>query len=80
MYNIRVCLFDFIRFIYVFRYGQTGTGKTYTMEGEHELNGKYSWDKDPIVGIIPRALQQLFAELEQQVVLIDVLKNINDIL
>lgn len=49
------------------------------MEGEHELNGKYSWDKDPIVGIIPRALQQLFAELEQQVILIDILKNINDI-
>ncbi len=37
----------------VFAYGQTGTGKTYTMEGmSDEYEG--AWEKDPNAGIIPR--------------------------
>jgi hypothetical protein len=37
------------------------------MEGEHDANSGCRWDKEPNIGIIPRALLQLFAELEQQV-------------
>ncbi|VDM48104.1 unnamed protein product [Toxocara canis] len=50
----------------VFAYGQTGTGKTYTMEGEHDPNGSYSWKDDPQMGIIPRALMHIFTELDRQ--------------
>ncbi|XP_067834986.1 kinesin-like protein KIF9 isoform X2 [Heptranchias perlo] len=39
-------------------YGQTGAGKTYTMTGATE---KYSFR-----GIIPRAIQQIFKEVEEQ--------------
>ena len=39
----------------IFAYGQTGTGKTYTMEGF-----KYS-QVDPQRGIIPRAMEEIFA-------------------
>ena len=42
----------------VFAYGQTGTGKTYTMEGLGEIRG--AWENDPNAGIIPRALSDLF--------------------
>uniref|UniRef100_A0A1I7XTM8 Kinesin motor domain-containing protein n=1 Tax=Heterorhabditis bacteriophora TaxID=37862 RepID=A0A1I7XTM8_HETBA len=47
----------------VFAYGQTGTGKTYTMEG-----GRYdslSYKDDEKTGIIPRAVEHIFEELEQ---------------
>ena len=46
----------------VFAYGQTGTGKTYTMEG---LNSSpdIPIEKDQNAGIIPRAIRQLFDEL-----------------
>ena len=47
----------------VFAYGQTGTGKTFTMEGEKSSEGG-EWDKEPQAGIIPRAMQQLFERLE----------------
>lgn len=47
------------------RYGQTGTGKTYTMEGERSVDDDYSWDTDPRAGIIPRTLSQLFDCLEK---------------
>uniref|UniRef100_A0A914VQU9 Kinesin-like protein n=1 Tax=Plectus sambesii TaxID=2011161 RepID=A0A914VQU9_9BILA len=50
----------------VFAYGQTGTGKTFTMEGEHDREANHSWDTDPKAGIIPRALHHLFNELEKQ--------------
>ena len=36
----------------VFAYGQTGTGKTHTMEGLTSFDG--SWENDPDAGIIPR--------------------------
>ncbi|RKP07732.1 kinesin motor domain-containing protein [Thamnocephalis sphaerospora] len=42
----------------IFAYGQTGTGKTYTMEGDlDDLEGYHA-------GIIPRTLQRLFDVLE----------------
>lgn len=47
----------------IFAYGQTGTGKTFTMEGEHTPEGNFSWQDDPLAGIIPRALHQLFSKL-----------------
>lgn len=46
----------------VFAYGQTGTGKTYTMEGERS-DLDCSWEDDPRSGIIPRAVHQLFETL-----------------
>ncbi|KAA8518831.1 hypothetical protein F0562_016395 [Nyssa sinensis] len=48
----------------IFAYGQTGTGKTYTMEGEgrKEKNGEFHND----AGVIPRAVQQIFDILEAQ--------------
>ena len=49
------------------RYGQTGSGKTYTMEGRHEDGHEYSWNTDPTAGIIPRALHQIFSELDNDV-------------
>ncbi len=49
------------------RYGQTGTGKTYTMEGDRSSSGDVSWEDDPECGIIPRAMSHLFARLTKQV-------------
>ncbi|GAA0172516.1 microtubule binding motor protein [Lithospermum erythrorhizon] len=47
----------------IFAYGQTGTGKTYTMEGgARKKNGEYPSD----AGVIPRAVQQIFTILESQ--------------
>ncbi|PSR98522.1 Kinesin-like protein [Actinidia chinensis var. chinensis] len=51
----------------IFAYGQTGTGKTYTMEGECKrsksgLNGELP----PEVGVITRAVKQIFDTLESQ--------------
>ncbi|KNC79938.1 hypothetical protein SARC_07687 [Sphaeroforma arctica JP610] len=43
----------------IFAYGQTGTGKTYTMEGVIDAQSE-SWTKSPQAGIIPRALNHLF--------------------
>ena len=47
----------------VFAYGQTGTGKTYTMEGlsvESKESGAADWQSDPAAGIIPRSLCEIF--------------------
>jgi len=45
----------------IFAYGQTGTGKTYTMSGDMtESHGSYS----ETAGIIPRVLYNLFNKLE----------------
>ncbi|KAH7667736.1 Plus-end-directed kinesin ATPase protein [Dioscorea alata] len=48
----------------IFAYGQTGTGKTYTMEGggRKMKNGKLPSD----AGVIPRAVQRIFDILEAQ--------------
>ncbi|ULU09187.1 hypothetical protein L3Y34_013944 [Caenorhabditis briggsae] len=46
----------------VFAYGQTGTGKTFTMEGGR-TDAKSSQD-DPTTGIIPRAVEDIFEKLE----------------
>ncbi|XP_010326033.2 kinesin-like protein KIN-5D isoform X1 [Solanum lycopersicum] len=48
----------------IFAYGQTGTGKTYTMEGEaiKEKNGEFHKN----AGVIPRAVQEIFDILESQ--------------
>uniref|UniRef100_A0A1I7UXL0 Kinesin-like protein n=2 Tax=Caenorhabditis tropicalis TaxID=1561998 RepID=A0A1I7UXL0_9PELO len=46
----------------VFAYGQTGTGKTFTMEGGR-TDAKSSSD-DPSTGIIPRAVEDIFEQLE----------------
>lgn len=48
----------------VFAYGQTGTGKTFTMEGERTPDPSLSWDQDPLAGIIPRAMHQIFEKLK----------------
>ncbi|GMT14539.1 hypothetical protein PFISCL1PPCAC_5836 [Pristionchus fissidentatus] len=46
----------------IFAYGQTGTGKTYTMEGgEGSIEG--DWETDECTGIIPRSAQHIFSEL-----------------
>lgn len=49
----------------VFAYGQTGTGKTYTMEGDRS-DTETTWEEDPHSGIIPRAISQLFDTLKDQ--------------
>ncbi|XP_020214871.1 kinesin-like protein KIN-5D [Cajanus cajan] len=47
----------------IFAYGQTGTGKTYTMEGgARKKNGEFPSD----AGVIPRAVKQIFDILETQ--------------
>jgi len=51
----------------VFAYGQTGTGKTFTMEGgDGRDDPNMTWENDPTSGIIPRSLAQLFDELRVQ--------------
>ncbi|MBA0660865.1 hypothetical protein Goklo_012814 [Gossypium klotzschianum] len=47
----------------VFAYGQTGTGKTYTMEGGMRSKGG---DLPAEAGVIPRAVRQIFDTLEAQ--------------
>ncbi|KAL3531852.1 hypothetical protein ACH5RR_005373 [Cinchona calisaya] len=47
----------------VFAYGQTGTGKTYTMEGGMRNKGG---DLPAEAGVIPRAVRQIFDSLEAQ--------------
>ncbi|XP_020277289.1 kinesin-like protein KIN-5A [Asparagus officinalis] len=47
----------------IFAYGQTGTGKTYTMEGGRlAKNGEFPED----AGVIPRSVRQIFEILEAQ--------------
>ncbi|KAJ3610125.1 hypothetical protein NHX12_022219 [Muraenolepis orangiensis] len=49
----------------VFAYGQTGTGKTFTMEGERSEGECFTWEEDPLAGIIPRTLHQIFEKLSE---------------
>lgn len=53
--------------VFSISYGQTGTGKTFTMEGERSEDSNISWEDDPLSGIIPRAMNQLFSRLQKQV-------------
>ncbi|KAF8397540.1 hypothetical protein HHK36_016458 [Tetracentron sinense] len=48
----------------VFAYGQTGTGKTYTMEGGMKTKG--GGELSAQAGVIPRAVRQIFDTLEAQ--------------
>ncbi|CAN7137735.1 unnamed protein product [Brassica rapa subsp. narinosa] len=51
----------------IFAYGQTGTGKTYTMEGEcRRSKGGHSGGLPAEAGVIPRAVKQIFDTLEGQ--------------
>ncbi|KAM2893222.1 hypothetical protein FF1_008605 [Malus domestica] len=51
----------------IFAYGQTGTGKTYTMEGEcKRAKTGPNGELPPEAGVIPRAVQQIFDTLEGQ--------------
>ncbi|XP_076240537.1 kinesin-like protein Klp61F [Calliopsis andreniformis] len=47
----------------VLAYGQTGTGKTFTMEGINN-DSTLHWRSDSTAGIIPRSLSHLFDELQ----------------
>ncbi|OAD60456.1 hypothetical protein WN48_05428, partial [Eufriesea mexicana] len=47
----------------VFAYGQTGTGKTFTMEGINNYANLH-WHSDSSAGMIPRSLSHLFDKLE----------------
>lgn len=49
----------------VFAYGQTGTGKTYTMEGAARKS-KNAGELPADAGVIPRAVEQIFHALEGQ--------------
>ncbi|XP_028651191.2 kinesin-like protein KIF11 [Erpetoichthys calabaricus] len=49
----------------IFAYGQTGTGKTFTMEGERSAGEQFTWEEDPLAGIIPRTLHQIFEKLSE---------------
>ncbi|KAK1905957.1 Kinesin-like protein KIF11 [Dissostichus eleginoides] len=49
----------------VFAYGQTGTGKTFTMEGERTPDEQFTWEEDPLAGVIPRTLHQIFEKLSE---------------
>lgn len=51
----------------VFAYGQTGTGKTYTMEGERIESPNASHLDENEQGLIPRALCHFFEKLEKKV-------------
>lgn len=59
--------FGLFLFQIIYRYGQTGTGKTFTMEGDRTPAANpdefLSWEDDPLVGIIPRAVSHLFSVL-----------------
>ncbi|XP_010553387.1 PREDICTED: kinesin-like protein KIN-5C [Tarenaya hassleriana] len=51
----------------IFAYGQTGTGKTYTMEGEcRRAKSGPNGDLPAGAGVIPRAVKQIFDTLECQ--------------
>ncbi|KAL9227692.1 hypothetical protein vseg_003350 [Gypsophila vaccaria] len=51
----------------IFAYGQTGTGKTYTMEGDCKRSKSGPNGELPSeAGVIPRAIKQIFDTLESQ--------------
>ena len=48
----------------IFAYGQTGTGKTYTMEGDRSEDRHLGWEDDPVAGIIPRTVAYFYDRLK----------------
>lgn len=48
----------------IFAYGQTGTGKTYTMEGGHEKHVIQGGKLSSSAGVIPRAINRIFEVLK----------------
>lgn len=48
----------------IFAYGQTGTGKTYTMEGGNEKHVMKGGKLSPSAGVIPRAINRIFEVLK----------------
>lgn len=48
----------------IFAYGQTGSGKTYTMEGPSSPRGTMMLDDPDAMGMIPRAVMQIFQTAE----------------
>eukprot|EP00948_MAST-09A_sp_MAST-9A-sp1_P003312 g3312.t1 len=50
----------------VFAYGQTGTGKTYTMEGDVSSSASSSVNDNQHRGVIPRACQAIFNNLQDE--------------
>ncbi|XP_026668991.1 kinesin-like protein Klp61F [Ceratina calcarata] len=48
----------------VLAYGQTGTGKTFTMEGDSDFSSTLNWQADSSAGMIPRAISHLFDKLQ----------------
>lgn len=49
----------------IFAYGQTGSGKTYTMEGPSYENRRINIDNKETMGMIPRAVTQIFSSAEE---------------
>lgn len=47
----------------IFAYGQTGTGKTYTMEGGDRDSADGN-NLSEVAGVIPRAIHQIFTTLD----------------
>uniref|UniRef100_A0A0K0DY67 Kinesin-like protein n=1 Tax=Strongyloides stercoralis TaxID=6248 RepID=A0A0K0DY67_STRER len=50
----------------IFAYGQTGTGKTFTMEGicdDLDDDGTFKWDSNNSAGVTSRAMQHIFTML-----------------
>ncbi|CEF70253.1 Kinesin-like protein KIF11 [Strongyloides ratti] len=50
----------------IFAYGQTGTGKTFTMEGKCDNldeDGTFKWDSNNSAGVTSRAMQHIFTML-----------------
>ncbi|KAB0374557.1 hypothetical protein FD755_013049, partial [Muntiacus reevesi] len=42
---------------------ENANGKTFTVEGERSPNEEYTWEEDPLAGIIPGTLHQIFEKL-----------------
>ncbi|VEL43512.1 unnamed protein product [Protopolystoma xenopodis] len=53
-----------IRVVVRCRYGRSGSGKTYTMTGERSDTLRYGCEMDPVIGLVPRALSDIFNYLE----------------
>lgn len=50
----------------IFAYGQTGTGKTYTMEGGERSSSDGTLSE--VAGVIPRAISQIFQTVGKSII------------